>query len=254
MNAGAATARSMLVLLVVCALQACAGSGTRSNADSTDAHLNLGIAYLRQGRPEVALENLQRAVERSPRNAEAHNAIALAHAQLGNDEDAEEHYRRAARLDPADPGIANGYAVFLCRQGRWSDAERYFRRAADNPSYTTPAAALTNAGVCARRAGALDEAEEYLREALSRNEAYPDALEAMTELAYRQGNALQARAFMQRYLEAGEPNASVLLLCVNIERELDDRDAADRCARRLRDEFPESAELAELRQMESDAR
>ncbi|HEY5624415.1 MAG TPA: type IV pilus biogenesis/stability protein PilW [Gammaproteobacteria bacterium] len=175
---------------------------TQNDEDAAVANLNLGIGYLRQGRPDLAINILERALEFDPDLADAHSSIAVAHDQLGEIEAAEEHYRRATRLDPQNPGAANSYAVFLCRHDRWEDAQPYFRRAADNPRYPTPEAALTNAGVCARTSGDLAMAETFFRDALQRNPAYLDALFHMTDLAFQNGNFLQARAFSQRSLEA----------------------------------------------------
>ena len=255
MNTGRSTLKTLLMVAGICALQACVSSGGPrvSDAEAAQANLNLGVAYLRQGRPDLAIENLERALNQDPRLATAHSSIALAYDQLGNTEDAERHYRRAAQLESADPQIANLYGVFLCRQNRWSEAEPYFRRAVSNPSNPAPVVALTNAGFCARGAGDTDRAEDYLRQALSLDPAFPDALAGLMELAYSREEYLPARAFMQRYREVRPATAPVLLLCFNIERALEDHDAAERCARQLREEFPRSPELERLTQFERDA-
>jgi type IV pilus assembly protein PilF len=106
--------------------------------------------------------------------------------------------------------------------------------------------ALTNAGVCALTVGETEAAAEMFRAALVRNSTYPNALLSMMELTHRSGNSLQARAFVQRYLAAHQPTAPVLWLCVQIERELNDAAAADRCAAQLRGDFRGSAELEQL--------
>src|SRR5690606_17746228 len=255
MNAGGSTLRSLIVLACLGALVTGCGGGGRTTSDSeaAQANLNLGVAYLRQGRPDLAIENLERALRIDSRLAPAHNALALAHDQLGNADEAEDHHERPLDLEPTNPSIAYTYAVFLCRRNRWSDAEPYFRRAISHPRYATPAAALTNAGTCARNAGEVERAEEYFREALSRDPRFADALAGLMELSYRSENYLQARAFLQRYLDVRPATPSTLLLCYNIERELGDRNAADDCARRLRSEFPQSQELAQLRQSERNA-
>ncbi len=224
-----------------------------SDEDAALANLDLGVGYLRQGRAELAAEILERALSYDPRLADAHSSIAVAYDQLGRSADAAEHYRRATQLQPNNPGAANSYAVFLCRNDRWDDAERYFRRAADNPTYATPAAALTNAGTCARAAGDLDEAESYFREALDRNPVYPDALFHMTDLAYQDENFLQARAFMQRYLASAAASPEMFWLCFQIEQELDSPTQAQRCAMQLREQFPTSAQASRLFQLERDA-
>jgi type IV pilus assembly protein PilF len=242
------TLRSVCLLLVAVVLSACAGSGAAPPVnDAAIANMNLGAGYLRQGRTDLAIERLQRALVQDPRLVEAHSTIAVAYDQAGSLENAETHYRRATQLDPDSPAAANAYAVFLCsRQNRWSDAEPYFRRAASNVNYATPEVALTNAGVCARSAGDEEGAAESFRAALARNPTYPDALLNMIELSYAAENYLQARAFVQRYLAARPATAAVLWMCFNIERELDDAAAADRCAMELRSGFPGSAELAQL--------
>jgi type IV pilus assembly protein PilF len=251
---------SAFLIALVCVLQGCAGStsaiGSRnvSDGEAAQANLNLGVAYVRQGRPDLAIPSLVRALEQDPRLADAHSTIAIAYDQIGSDEDAERHYRRATQLDPANAAAANSYAVFLCRQDRWKDAEPYFRRATENPRYPTRATALTNAGLCAKDSGDVAKAEEWYRAALAEDGASPGALAGLMELSYQQENYLQARAFMQRYLDNAQPSAAVLWLCFNIEQALDDANAAERCATQLRQNFPQSSEFAQLRQFESDAR
>lgn len=249
------TLRFVAVGVFVAVLAACAGRGSvgarSSNSNAAIANMNLGAGYLQQGNVTLAIERLERALMQDPRLVLAHSTIALAYDQIGNLEQAEAHYLRATELDPSSGNAANFYAVFLCNhQGRWADAEPYFRRAADDANYPTPEAALTNAGVCARDAGQVAVATENFREALTRNPNFPDALLNMLELSYQQGNFLQARAFVQRYLAARPATAPVLLTCVNVERELDNAAGADRCASQLRSDFRSSAEFAQLEEQQ----
>lgn len=214
------------------------------------ANMNLGAGYLRQGRLDLAIERLQRALEQNPRLADAHSTIAIAYDQIGSKEDAEKHYKRATQLEPQNPSSANSYAVFLCRQSRWKDAEPYFRRAADNREYTTPEVALTNAGICARSSGDVEAAQSYFREALTRSPTFPDALTNMMDLSYQSGNYMQTRAFVQRYLDARPATASVLLVCYQVERELKNAEGAEKCATQLKSSFQGSPELAQLEQQQ----
>ena len=237
-------------VIVVALLSACAGGGggQRSSVnDAAIANMNLGAGYLQQGNTTLAIERLRRALALDPGLVEAHSTIAVAYDQIGSLEEAETHYRRATQLDPDNGAAANSYAVFLCnRQNRWADAAPFFRLAAADSSYRTPEVALTNAGVCALTAGETEAAAESFRAALVRNATYPNALLSMMELEHRGGNSLQARAFVQRYLAAHQPTAPVLWLCVQIERELNNAAAADRCAAQLRGDFRGSAELEQL--------
>jgi len=191
----------VLSLVTVSARAARQPRSERAN-EAALANTNLGAGYLKQGRLDLAIERLQRAIKQNPRLADAHSYLGLAYDQLGMLDDAEAHYKRATQLESNNAGAANTYAVFLCRQNRWSDAEPYFKRATENPTYSTPEVAFTNAGVCARHAGATDKAGEYFRNALVRNPTFPDALSNMMEMSYSTGNFMQARAFVQRFLDS----------------------------------------------------
>jgi len=247
--------RICVVILVLSLAQGCVTTTNSANVASPDQaalrNLDLGVAYMRQGRPDLALSSLQEAIEFNPRLAAAHSTIALVYEQLDDTDAAEEHYQRATQLAPEDGSAANSYAVFLCRSDRWQDAERYFRRAADNTGYATPAVALTNAGVCARSAGELVEAELFFREALERDAISADALYHMADLRFRAEDYLSARAFTQRYLASTAGNPEVLLICVQVERRLGADAAAQQCAERLRGGFPNSVEVAQLNALES---
>ena len=250
------TSAGILALAAVILLQACttvsapARPQRRSDEDAAQANLDVGIAYVREQRYELTIEAVTRALEFDPELADAHSTIAIAYDRLGDLGLAEQHYRRATELERDNAFAANSYAVFLCRRGEWDVAEPYFRRAINNPRYPTPDVAATNAGICARSAGDVAAAEEYLREALTRNNASAGALAAMMDLSFAQGNYLRARAFMQRYLDSQPPSAQVLAMCVEIETELGNDAEAAQCRRTLSEEFPGApmpgAEAAQL--------
>jgi type IV pilus assembly protein PilF len=241
---------ALLLVLSLAAVSANAARQARERDQAAIANVNLGAGYLRQGRLDLAVERLQRALKQNPKLADAHSVIAIAYDQLGMLDEAEQHYRRATQLESGNSASANAYAVFLCRQHRWPEAEPFFQRAAANPTYATPEVAFTNAGVCARESGAADKAGDYFRSALVRNPGYPDALTNLMTMAYDSGNYLQARAFVQRYLDSSPATAPVLLMCVNVETQLNNRDGADKCAARLRTGFQGSPELARLEEQQ----
>jgi type IV pilus assembly protein PilF len=255
------TFRTACLGVALAALTACVSSGgsvsePASESEAAIANMNLGAGYLRQGNTELAIERLQRALAQDPRLVQAHTTIAVAYSQIGNFAEAENHFLRATQLDSDDGAAANAYAAYLCERGnRWADARPYFRRAAADTDYGTPEVALTNAGLCARDAGDLAAAEENFRAALMRNPRHADALLNMLEITSQRGDNLQARAFIQRYLDVRPATAPVLLTCVNVERALNNAAAADRCAAQLRSGFPGSPELSQLEaQQRSDGR
>ena len=236
-------------------LQACVSTSTTPEHKPTQqeaavANVNLAAGYLRQGKPETAIEILQRAIKQDPKLADAHSMIAVAYDQLGSREDAETHYKKATQLEPENSAAANAYAVFLCRNARWKDAEPYFQKAVANLKYQTPEVSYTNAAVCALNAGDRQKAEQNFRAALSRKPNYPDALEGMLDMSYQDKNYLQARAFLARFRDVKPATAEVLLMCFNIEDQLKNHDAANRCAAQLREGFPDSPEIQQLNQVQ----
>jgi type IV pilus assembly protein PilF len=249
--------RSWIATVAVVLLAGCVTEGPRPTEPASDdeaamANLNLGVGYLQQGRPDAAVDALERALSLNPRLVDAHSTIALAYDQLDDPEQAETHHRRATQLDPDDPDAQNRYAVFLCRYNRWSDAERYFERAIDSPRYPNRQLAMLNAATCARSANALETAERYLRMVLDEEPDNVAALEGMVDLSIRGGDYLQARAFVQRLLSATRPEASHLLYCFVVEDQLGDDSAASACATDLRTRFPDSSEVRRLTELQRD--
>lgn len=241
---------ALFLVLAACHKEVNKGEKAPTEQEAAAANVNLAAGYLRQGRPELAIERLQRALKQDPKLADAHSTIAIAYDQLGSLEDAEVHYKKATQLDPENSSAANAYAVFLCRQNRWKDAEPYFKKATANLKYQTPEVSYTNAGVCALNAGDREKASENFRAALTRNPMYADALENMLDMSYQDKNYLQARAFLQRYRDVKPVTAQVLWMCFNIEDKLNNHDAANRCAAQLREGFPNSPELAQMQELQ----
>ncbi len=242
-----------LTLLLSACITSTSGPARKpaSDLDAARANTSLGLNYMRQGNYELALEKLRRAVDQGPELAEAHSAIALVYGRLGESLDADRHYRRALQLSPADPDVQNNYGVFLCGQKRYVEAEKFFIKAAENQRYRTPEAAWTNAGVCVRNVPAPEKAENYFRQALSRNPSFPDALWQMADLSFERGHQLQARAFLERRLEAAKASPDALWLGVRLEQSLGHADVAQEYAQRLKTEFPISLQTRYLLELES---
>ena len=215
-----------------------------------DVYVELGIAYMRERQHAVALRKLKQAVEADPKSARAHNVIALLYEQLGESEQAEKHYLRAVKLDPDNPFIRNAWGSFLCNGEDYEAALVQFAKALENPLYPTPWVAMTNAGLCANRAGDKKTAERYFRQALTRNPKFPIALSQMAELNFDQRNFLSSRAYLQRYLAEAKHTPRTLWLGFQVENELGDRDTAASYKLLLQSKFPDSQEVQYLREYE----
>lgn len=206
----------------------------------------LALEYLKRDQLNVARDKIEKALVQNPRDLTVQLAAGLVYERLQDKNRAEKHFRQALRADARNPEAQNALGAFHCRNQEYAKGVEMFLKAAQNPLYRTPEVAYTNAGVCARRAGKLDRAEQYLRQALTIRSDYPETFAQLAGVAHDRGNHLQARAFVERFLAIAPATADMLLLGHQIELALNDRAAAAVFGERLRKEFPDSAQLRSL--------
>jgi type IV pilus assembly protein PilF len=242
----------------VLALQGQAAGAQETQSDRQKAaaiNAELAITYMKQDNLRAAREKADRALEQNSRSPEVQMAAGFVYDRLGEDKKAGAHFEQAVRLGGKDnPDVLNNAAVFQCRKGDKKRGEELFLQAAASPLYRMPEVALANAGNCARADGRPQDAERYFRQALARRPDMPDPLLAMAGIQHEAGNDMQARAFVQRYHEAAPATAESVWLGYRIEIGAGDATAAEEYARRLRMEFPTSAEAAQLFERERGSR
>jgi len=154
-------------------------------------YVTLGMLERGTGRPEAALADLQRALDRDPRSADALREMGWAHQALGRPEQAEQALRNALDLRPSDWATHNYLGRVYLSKGRLAEAEAEFRRVVlltpDNPR------GYTNLGSICYRQGRLEEAETMLQRSV---EIRPTAA-ALSNLG-------TTRFFLGRYEEAAQ--------------------------------------------------
>jgi type IV pilus assembly protein PilF len=218
---------------------------------AADINTRLGVGYLERGQIQLALEKLELAVRQDEQHVPAHLALGIVYERIGREQRALDHLERAVRLAPEDGAAHNSLAALLCRTGRYGRADDHFRRALEDPFYGTPEVVLANAGSCASRAGRLEDAELYLREALQIDPVNQVALFNLARVTLERNEAFSARAFLQRLEGTGLLGPDALLLGVRIEIALGNRNEAERYAALLRARYPESMEADQLSELGS---
>jgi len=249
-----AAGRCVLVLAAVL-LGACASQQKQDPYDETNtqkaviSNTSLGLEYMNRGQYEVALNKLKKAVKEDPDYAPAQTVLAVLYERIGEKELAGKHYKKAYEASPRDGDVNNNYGVYLCQNGKADEAIKHFRAALDDPFYSSPSIALSNAGSCALNAGEYARADEYLRQALKIEPGLPDALMNMSRLSFEQQDYLKARAFMQRYEAASGHSADTLLLAYKIEIASNNAKAANTYKLMLEQNYPNSDQTAEVRRL-----
>lgn len=242
--------RVLIMLMVFLLLSACATTqnGTDSNGNSAaEINVRLGLGYLQQGRPQLAITNFNRAIELDPRLADAHHYAAESYRQLEQYARADEHFKKALKLAPKDSAIKNNYGVYLCDRQQYAEADRYFVEVIEDKFYTSTVEALENAGLCARQSGDNTLAIERFRQAVEYDARRARSLYQLADLSFIAGESLNARAFIQRYFSVAKSNAPTLWLAIRIENALGNKDAVREYATHLYKNFPDSDEAKEFK-------
>jgi type IV pilus assembly protein PilF len=190
---------SLRGLALAAALLVASGAGAQSQApdptkEAGRINARLSMEYLKRGQLQVAQEKIEKALQQNPHDVNVQLSAGLVYERLLENKKAEKHYRQAVREQPDSPEALNALATFLCRNDQQAKGEEMFLKAAANPIYRTPFVAYTNAGVCARSAGRLEQAERYLRQALTFQVDYPETYAQLAGVLHERGSDLQARA------------------------------------------------------------
>lgn len=241
-------------ILIGTLLMGCASSQERKALKARKENVvilntQLAATYLQRGRPEIALDNISKALALAPNDSQANNVMALLQWHLKQNDVADRYFRRALKSQPGNSEARNNYGAFLCERGEVDKAVKQFELALTNPLYTTPAQANLNAGLCLMRKPAPVMAESYFRETLKLDPKRKAALYQMAKISYDSGKTYSARGFIQRFFEIANDTPESLLLAVKIEGKLHAKDAEASYALRLRGKFPDSPETQELHKL-----
>ena len=242
---------SWILLTFTLLFGACATPEKNKSGNNTDSynvtalterarsHVDLGAAYLEQGKYEIALSEFNEAVEIDPSYAPTYNGLGLLYAALGEDAKAEANYKKSIELQPKNSESHNNYGGFLCSRQRYDESIKHFLEAIKNPLYGTPNLAYANAGICSARKNDIVNAEIYLNKALQIEPLTHSAATQLAEIQFKRGDTLTAKKTLQNALIA-RPSAETLWLGYKIARALNDKDNASSYALQLRQQYPNS--------------
>ena len=149
---------------------------------NVDALHLLGVITLQQGRPDLAIDLISRAIKLNPGEASFHANKGVAFKDLGRWDEAIVCYRSAIGLQPQQPEAHNSLGNALALSARPDEAQASYRRAiALRPDY---AEAHYNLGITLKEQGRAEDAVDCYRKAIA---ARPDYQEAH----YNLGNAFR---------------------------------------------------------------
>ena len=242
----------LLALAAGCASQSTVETRPVTDTGGADArrraevHTALAGEYYARGNFAVALSEARLALKDDSTYYPAHNMLALIYMELREDVLARESFDRALRISPNNPEVLNNFGWFLCLRTETQRGLDMMVRAAQDTQYASPEKAWLSAGLCLRRVGRNNEAEDALRRAV---QIRPDLIGALYNLAlltYERGEWKDAENYLMRYTRLAAPTLEALVLGVRIARAKQDKVAEDSFMQKIRRRFPDSPQLREL--------
>lgn len=236
-------------IAVMLALLAClrpAWAETGSADDRASIRNQLAAEYFKRRQFGVAIDEAKKAIAVNPKYAPAYSMLALINMEIREDAQARSYFQQALQLSPKDSDIHHNYGYFLCDRGEFQAGISEYLLALGNSLYATPEKTLIAAGVCAEKAGKIDEARGYYERVLRYQPTHPQAKYQLAVLSLNSGNIPQARVYALELARQANPTAEVLWLAARIEHRLGMQEEVRRYGEQLRRVYPESLETSKL--------
>ena len=222
-------------------------SGGADGRRRAEVHTGLAGEYYARGNFAVALAETRLAIKDDSTYYPAHNMQGLVFMELREDGPAREAFNRALQLSPNNAEVLNNFGWFLCLRNDTERGMEMMLRASTDTLYPTPEKAFLSAGLCMRRAGSNERAEEYLRRAVLIRPDLIGALYNLAVISFERGANKDSEIYLLRYMRlTSSPNLEALLLGVKLARANQDAGAEQSYLQQLRRRFPDAPQAQEL--------
>jgi eukaryotic-like serine/threonine-protein kinase len=165
------------------------------NANLAQVQATAGMIHAAQGKFDVGMQELQKAVELDPRSADAHGMLANAYRKQDRTEDARKEFQQAMDLDDENWRWPYLMGAMQIDTGDFKGAESSLKTAQEK----TPenARVLYNLGIVYLKEARLDEAQKVLEKSV-KLDARADPIMALGQVFYRQNDFTNAIATYKR--------------------------------------------------------
>lgn len=187
----------------------------RASAQGPDAEslFNSGLAHLREGRTDLAVEQFKKAVKQDSKNPYFHKGLGVAYFRLNKLKEAEVELRKALELNRYYVDVRNDLGSVLLAQGKREEGKREFKTAFDDPTNPTPELTASNLGFAYFQEKDYGQALNWYQTSLARNKGYPRAYLGISDCLVALGRLDEASAHLEAALKqrglAGDPEILV---------------------------------------------
>lgn len=133
---------------------------------AVENYTQLGLAYLQKGRPDLARQRLQKALEINEDHAPANDAMALLWQSEGEFDLAEEYFRKAIRNDGSFTRARHNLGRLYSQTNEFRKAETELKRASGDRYYNNRVAAFNDLAMNYYRQGKVEPAIAAYADAL----------------------------------------------------------------------------------------
>ena len=196
---------TVTILAVVVALSGCASGRQAAEVQRLQARaaFERAVKHLEDRQATQAVAALREAVALDPKSALYADTLGLVYTQLQRPDLALEQFQRAVELDPQYGDAQFHVGIALAELTRWTDAVTAYEKALIIPSLTVPDLAQQNMGLALYHLKRYREAEQALRFAISLSPEMQAAYHHLGLVLTAEGRPQEARQAFTKARELG---------------------------------------------------
>ena len=179
------------------ALWLCASSLAAQAPLDPETRFTIALTHLREGRLQMALDEMRRAIKDDPKNPYFQKGLGLAYMQQRDFDKAVEAFRKALELNPYYVDVRNDLGTALVLQGKREEGKKEFLTAFNDPTYNAPEVAARNLAQACFEEKDYQQAYNWYHTSALRNPKYVDAHLGQADALLAMNQAEQAVSLLQ---------------------------------------------------------
>jgi tetratricopeptide (TPR) repeat protein len=192
------------------AVLAAISAGAQQQQDG-EAHFNIGLTHLREGRNALALDEFKKAVRLDGKNPYFHKALGLCYLQMRKYSDSVEALRKALQLNPYYVDARNDLGTALILSGKREEGKAELVGAYNEPTNPSPELSARNLGQAYLEERRYQEAASWFGSAVGRNKQLVDAHLGLAEALLGMSRLEEAQRTLEEAVKANPDNPDLLL-------------------------------------------
>jgi Tfp pilus assembly protein PilF len=190
---------------------ALAGPAAAQLNPDAEGRFSVGITHLREGRVDLALDELKRAAKLDPKNPYIMKGLGQAYVAKHKYGEAIEAFHKALEINPYYIDVKNDLGAALVLSGKREEGRKEFLSAYSEPTNPTPEISARNLGQSYFEEKNYLEALNWFRTSANRNPAYSDSHLGLADTLLAMGRADEAALQLESALKTAPEDANLNL-------------------------------------------